>query len=155
MLPSASGTSSRMASMVKTCCPGRGRSRSSRAQAAPRGRSSVTAASALGARGSCRGTARTALSPRRPQMRSSEIMARIAKLEPKLLGMLQHVSPVLHVDLLLPATPSASSRSSTGAPRVSSSRRRLTSSSERFSASASAAALSRAARGAPGRGWSF
>ena len=52
MLPSASGTSSRMASMVKTCCPGRGRSRSSRVQAAPRGRSSVTAASALGARGS-------------------------------------------------------------------------------------------------------
>ena len=36
-------------------------------------------ASALGARGSSRGTARTALSPRRPQMRSdsSEIMARI------------------------------------------------------------------------------
>ena len=26
-----------MASMVKTCCPGRGRSRSSRVQAAPRG----------------------------------------------------------------------------------------------------------------------
>ena len=72
-------TSSRMASMVKTCCPGRGRSRSSRVQAAPRGRSSVTAASALGARGFCRGTARTAARPRRPQMRSdsSEIMARI------------------------------------------------------------------------------
>ena len=51
-LPSASGTSSRMASMVKTCCPGRRRSRSLRVQAAPRGRSSVTAASALGARGS-------------------------------------------------------------------------------------------------------
>ena len=62
-------TSSRMASMVKTCCPGRGRSRSSRVQAAPRGRSSVTAASALGARGSSRGTARTAARPRRPQMR--------------------------------------------------------------------------------------
>ena len=72
-------TSSRMASMVKTCCPGRGRSRSSRVQAAPHRRSSVTAASALGARGSSKGTARTALSPRRPQMRSdsSEIMARI------------------------------------------------------------------------------
>ena len=37
---------------------------------APHGRSSVTAASALGARGSSKGTARTALSPRRPQMRS-------------------------------------------------------------------------------------
>ena len=47
-------TSSRTASMVKTCCPGRGRSRSSRVQAAPRGRSSLTAASALGARGSSR-----------------------------------------------------------------------------------------------------
>ena len=48
-------------------------------QAAPRGRSSVTAASALGARGSSRGTARTAARPRRPQMRSdsSEVMARI------------------------------------------------------------------------------
>ena len=65
------------AAAVKTCCPGRGRSRSSRVQA--RGRSSVTAASALGARGSSRGTARTALSPRRPQMRSdsSEVMAQI------------------------------------------------------------------------------
>ena len=72
-------TSSRMASMVKTCCPGRGHSRSSWVQAAPRGRSSVTAASALGARGSSRGTARTAARPRRPQMRSdsSEVMVRI------------------------------------------------------------------------------
>ena len=45
----------------------------------PRGRSSVTAALALGARGSSRGTARTAARPRRPQMRSdsSEVMARI------------------------------------------------------------------------------
>ena len=45
----------------------------------------------------------------------------------------------------LPATPSASSRSSTGSPRVSSSCRRLASSREapRFSASASTAALSR------------
>ena len=51
---------SRMASMVKTCCPGRGRSCSSQVQAALRGRSSVTAASALGARGSSRGTARNA-----------------------------------------------------------------------------------------------
>ena len=40
---------------------------------------SVTAALALGARGSFRGNARTALRPRRPQMRSdsSEVMARI------------------------------------------------------------------------------
>ena len=58
-----------MASMVKTCCPGRGRSRSSRVQAALRGRSSVTA----------KGTAQTAARPRRLQMRSdsSEVMVRI------------------------------------------------------------------------------
>ena len=48
-------------------------------QAAPRGCSSFTAASSLGARGSSRDTARTALRPRRPQMRpvSLEVMARI------------------------------------------------------------------------------
>ena len=64
VLPSvwSRSTSSRMASMIEDLLPRK------RAQA-PRGRS-VTAASALGARGSSRGTARTA-GPRRPQMRSS------------------------------------------------------------------------------------
>ena len=51
--------STSMASMVKTCCPG--------SSSAPCGRSSVIAASALGARGSSRGTARTALRPGGPR----------------------------------------------------------------------------------------
>ena len=77
--------------------------------------------------------------------------APVAKLEPKLLGVLQHVPPVLHIDLLLPATPSASSRSPSklGSPPpvklpASAPWRR-----QRPSTEASAV------RGAPGRGWSF
>ena len=71
----------------------------------------------------------------------------LAKLKLQVLRPLQHLLPVQDVDLLRqkPASePSAISRSSTGAPRASSSCRRLTSSREapRFSALASTAAFS-------------